>query len=71
MRSDWRREFKQLGVDQVRARVTASVWSEEKLQAARRWLWRQDHWMQMAALVVGTVVAIAGIVAKFVVDGVK
>jgi hypothetical protein len=71
MRSDWRREFKQLGVDQVRARVTGSVWSEEKLLAARGWLWRQDHWMQMVALIVGTVVAIAGLVAKFVVDGVK
>jgi hypothetical protein len=35
MRSDWRNEFMVLGVDQVRARISASIWGEEKLQAAR------------------------------------
>lgn len=70
MRSDWRREFKQLGVDQVRARVRASVWAEEKLQAARRWLWWQEHRLQVAALIVGTVAAAAG-AAKVIIDSLK
>ena len=70
MRSDWRREFKHLGVDQVRTRVRASVWAEEKLQAARRWLWWQEHRLQVAALIVGTVAAAAG-AAKVIIDSLK
>jgi len=31
-------EFEQLGADQVRARLRASVWDEDKASNARRWL---------------------------------
>ena len=31
-------EFEQLGADQVRARLRASVWDEDKAANARRWL---------------------------------
>jgi hypothetical protein len=68
MRADWRREFKQLGVEQVRARVSASMWAEDKLQAARRWLWWQEHWRQIAGLIVGAVAAAVG-AAKVIIDG--
>jgi hypothetical protein len=70
MRADWRREFKQLGVEQVRARVRASVWAEEKLQAARSWLWWQENWMKIAGLIVAAIAAAAS-VATFVADGLK
>jgi hypothetical protein len=68
MRSDWLREFKELGVDQVRARVSASVWPEEKLQAARRWLRWQDNRWKIAAVIVGAVAAAVG-ATKVIIDG--
>jgi hypothetical protein len=70
MRADWRREFKQLGVDQVRARVRASTWAGDKLQAARRWLGWQDHWLQIAGLIVGAFTAAVG-AAKVIIDGLQ
>jgi hypothetical protein len=70
MRSDWRREFKELGVDQVRARVSASTWAGDKLQAARRWLWWQEHWLQLAGLIAGAVAAAAS-AATFIIDRLK
>jgi hypothetical protein len=70
MRSDWRREFKELGVEQVRARVSASTWAGDKLQAARRWLWWQEHRLQIAGLMVGAVAAAVG-AAKVFIDGLK
>ena len=70
MRSDWRREFKELGVDQVRAKVNASTWAGDKLQAARRWLWWQEHRLQIAAVIVAAVAAAAS-VATFIVDRLK
>src|SRR5262249_14951593 len=38
----WRREFKSLGIRQVKEREAHSIWHEEKQQAARWWLreWR-------------------------------
>ena len=38
----WRREFKSLGIRQVREREAHSIWHEEKQQAARWWLWEQE-----------------------------
>jgi hypothetical protein len=43
IRSHWRKEFKALGVDAVRAWAAASIWSEDKQQAAYRWLWWQQY----------------------------
>jgi hypothetical protein len=37
-RRAWRREFKSLGIRQVKAREAHSVWHEEKQREARRWL---------------------------------
>ena len=34
----WRREFEDLGEEQVRARVAQHVWGEEKERLARQWL---------------------------------
>ena len=34
----WRREFKSLGIRQVKEREARSIWHQEKQQAARWWL---------------------------------
>ena len=38
----WRREFKSLGIRQVKEREARSIWHEEKQQAARWWLREQE-----------------------------
>jgi hypothetical protein len=38
----WRREFKSLGIRQVKEREAHSIWHEEKQQAARWWLREQE-----------------------------
>ena len=38
----WRREFKSLGVRQVKEREARSIWHAEKQQAARWWLREQE-----------------------------
>jgi len=43
-RRAWRREFKSLGIRQVKERVAIASWHEEegKQEAARRWLRKQE-----------------------------
>src|SRR5215470_1461581 len=41
-------EFEQLGADQVRARLRASVWDEDKAANARRWLDNQLYSQERA-----------------------
>ena len=38
----WRREFKSLGIRQVKEREARSIWHQEKQQAARWWLRKQE-----------------------------
>jgi hypothetical protein len=38
----WRREFKSLGIRQVKEREARSIWHGEKQQAARWWLREQE-----------------------------
>ena len=38
----WRREFKSLGIRQVKEREARSIWHQEKQQAARWWLREQE-----------------------------
>jgi hypothetical protein len=38
----WRREFKSLGIRQVKEREAHSIWHEEKQHAARWWLREQE-----------------------------
>src|SRR5262249_49770734 len=38
----WRREFKSLGIRQVKEREARSIWHEEKQQSARWWLREQE-----------------------------
>ena len=59
IRPDWRREFKSLDVDVVRARAAALTWTEDKLQAAHRWLWWQQYWWQVAAVIIATIAVLA------------
>jgi hypothetical protein len=35
-------EFEALGIDDVRKRVSSSIWSEEKLREARDWISNED-----------------------------
>jgi hypothetical protein len=42
-RRQWRREFKDRGVDNVRLMVSHSNFGEEKLRYARKWLARQGR----------------------------
>jgi hypothetical protein len=39
----WRRQFEQMGVNQVRAQVTGNRYTNELLRAAVRWLGEKDH----------------------------
>ena len=57
----WWKEFRQLGADDVRKRVEHSIWGEEKMRAARRYLW----WAQHALKVTGMVIAIAAVLVAF------
>lgn len=49
-KKNWREEFEELGVAQVRARMRGSEWNREKKAAARVWVetsdaraWQQKH----------------------------
>ena len=42
VQSVWRAEFRDLGIRQVSEMERQSIWSEEKLREARRWLRRQE-----------------------------
>jgi hypothetical protein len=64
-RRDWRKEFKSLGIEQTRDRIRISLWDEEKLQEARRWLRWQEHRHHYISVVVAAVVAIGGIVVAY------
>jgi hypothetical protein len=43
IRQRYREEFEQLGVDDVRKRVAASLWDADKLKGAREWLDEKEH----------------------------
>jgi type IV secretory pathway component VirB8 len=68
--TDFKAEFESLGADRVQKFVEASVWSEDKLRAARIWLDRESNrtarsaknaaW---AAAIAATVAAICAIIA--------
>lgn len=58
-----RLEFESLGEDQVQARVSASVWSEEKLRDAREWLSLERSKIARSAKNAAWIAAIAAIVA--------
>ena len=55
----WRREFKSLGIRQVKEREARSIWHQEKQQAARWWLREQELLpyviTALATLIVGLV----------------
>lgn len=56
-------EFELLGADRVRIMVQASVWSEDKLRAARVWLDRESNRTARSAKNAAWAAAIAAIVA--------
>ncbi len=56
-------EFEELGEDEVRKRVSASVWSSEKLGEAREWLKRESNQIARSAKNAAWIAAIAAIVA--------
>jgi hypothetical protein len=61
---EWRADFRDRGVENVRAMVKLSIFAEEKLRYARRWLWLRDHAITLIGLVVaacGVVVALIGL----------
>jgi hypothetical protein len=62
-RRAWRREFRSLGIRQVKERERASIWREEKLQAARRWLREQElrpYIIAALATIVAALIAVLG-----------
>jgi hypothetical protein len=65
-RRAWRAEFRQLGVRQVSERERQSVWQEEKLQEARRWL-REQEWRPR--LLIALAAALAGVLATALMSG--
>ena len=58
----WHAEFRQLGTDDVRRRVEHVIWSEEKLRAARRWLWWQEHRLQVIGMIVTGLIAAPAVI---------
>jgi len=62
-RRAWRREFKSLGIRQVKAREAGSIWHGEKQQAARRWL--REHELMPYVIAMLLAIAIAAIIAFF------
>jgi hypothetical protein len=60
-RRQWRREFKDRGVDNVRLMVSHSNFGEEKLRYARRWIRQQEillpAFVKWLGAVLATVVA--------------
>jgi hypothetical protein len=43
IRQRYREEFEELGVDDVRKRVAASIWDADKIKGAREWLDEKEH----------------------------
>src|SRR5262245_2430395 len=66
-RRAWRAEFRQLGADAVQRGIQRSVWHSqpEKLQAARNWLWWQEHRLAVIGLVIAGVGGLVGLGAFF------
>jgi hypothetical protein len=56
----WRREFKSLGIRQVKEREAHSIWHEEKQRAARWWL-REQELLPYVLAALGTL--IVGLIA--------
>jgi hypothetical protein len=56
----WRREFKSLGIREVKEREAHSIWHEEKQQAARWWL-REQELLPYVLAALGTL--IVGLIA--------
>jgi hypothetical protein len=70
-RRQWRREFRDLGAEQVRDRVHAVIWSEEKHHYASEWLERQDRRvgadpLVLAFMAISAAAAIAGAIVAVV-----
>jgi type IV secretory pathway component VirB8 len=69
------KEFESLGVDQVRARMLSSLWSESKLSEARKWLsWEENRiarsaknaaWIAAIAAIISAVMAMVAIIVSF------
>jgi hypothetical protein len=55
----WRTEFKSLGVRQTSERERMSIWHEEKLQEARRWLRAQERYPSRFGAIATIIAAIA------------
>jgi hypothetical protein len=55
-RRAWRREFKGLGIRQVKEREARSIWHEEKQREARRWL-RERELLPYAITAIATIIA--------------
>jgi hypothetical protein len=64
-RRAWRAEFKSFGVGLTRDWVRISIWREEKLQEARRWLYWQEHRHHYIGVIVGGIVAVIGVIAAY------
>ena len=43
IRERYRKEFEELGVEEVRKRVTVSLWDVDKLKGAREWIDEKEH----------------------------
>lgn len=43
IREDWRKEFESIGVEDLRGRVTRSVFNPEKIKQAREWIDEHEH----------------------------
>ena len=63
MRRQWKQDFRRRGVDGTRRMVSQSVYDEKKMNAARRWLWWQQHRLTVIGIAVAAIVAlvVAGI----------
>jgi hypothetical protein len=64
-RREWRAEFKSFGVGLTCDWVRISIWREEKLQEARRWLYWQEHRHHYIGVIVGVIIAVIGIIAAY------
>jgi len=57
----WWREFRQLGVRDVKRRVDAVTWHQEKHREAERFLWWHTNGLTVLALCVATLGALAAL----------
>jgi hypothetical protein len=63
---DTRREFEQIGVDDVKKRVAHSTWSADKLSEAREWLKENDPaWISARAARHSVIAASIALVISF------